>query len=67
MFIKRTKLIPKTEKKHQPLFEESDIINMIFTLQPPPKVHLSRDVYSFSSKSGWSLFQKTKNLENIKI
>ena len=42
----------------QPLFEESNKTNTIFALQYPPKVHLSRDVYSNSLKSGWSFFQK---------
>ena len=58
MFIKRTKLVLNTEKNNQPFFEESDKINTFVALQYPPKVHLSRDVYSKSSKSGWSLFRK---------
>ena len=67
MFIKRTKLVPKYRKNNQPLFEEFDIINMIFTLQYPPKVHLSRDVYSNSFKSGWSHFRKNLKSKNLKI
>ena len=57
-------------KQNQPLFEESDKINMIIALQYPPKVNLSRDVYSNSSKSGWSHFRKnlkSKKNQNPKI
>ena len=70
MFIKRTQLVPKTEKNNQPLFEESDKNSMIFALEYPPKVHLSRDVYSNSSKSGWLHFSKKlkiKKSKNLKI
>ena len=54
----------QNRKNNQPLFEESDNINIIFALQYPPKVHLSWDVYSNSSKSGWSHFRK--NLKSKK-
>ena len=55
---KTIKTSTKNRKKQQPFFEESDKINMIVALQYPPKVHLSRDVYSNSSKSGWLHFSK---------
>ena len=61
---KTNKTSTQNRKNNQPLFEESDIINMIFALQYPPKVHLSRDVYSNSSKSGWLHFRK--NLKSKK-
>ena len=63
MFITQTKLVPKTEKTHQPFFEESNKTNRTFALQYPPKVHLSRDVYSNSSKSGWSFFRTNLTLK----
>ena len=60
----------QNRKKNQPFFEESDKINRIVALQYPPKVHLSRDVYSNSFKSGWSHFRKNlkpKKSQNPKI
>ena len=42
-------------KTNQPLFEESSETSGICALQYPPKWYLSRDVYSNSLKSGWSL------------
>ena len=56
MLIKQTKLVPQTETKPTAL-EESNRTNGTFALQYPPKVHLPRDVYSNSSKSGWSFFR----------
>ena len=55
---KTIKTSANNRKKNQPLFEESDKTNRICALQYPPNMHLSRDVYSDSSKSGWSLFRK---------
>ncbi len=67
---KTSKTSTQHRKKNQPLFEESDKIKRICALQYPPKVHLSRDVHSNSSKSGWSHFRKnlkSKKSQNPKI
>ena len=67
---KMNKTSTQNRKNNQPFFEETDKIDTMFALQPPPKGHFSRDVYSNSSKSGWSYFRKnlkSKKSQNLKI
>ena len=55
---KTIKTSTQHRKRKKTSFEESDKINKTCALQYPPKVHLSRDVYSNSSKSGWLYFRR---------